>query len=74
MLTPMVDAMEDRDATTVDMPNVFVQTKLPTNGLEEEQVMMKTRGKLALLMVQTNPALHQKCTTTEKGQPVSSVC
>ena len=67
MLTSVVGAMEDQDVATVDISNVFVQMDLPTEGPEEKQPMMKVRGKLALLRVQTNPQLCQKCIAMEKG-------
>ena len=57
MLTSVIDAMEGQDITTFDIPNAFVQTDLPQAD-PGEQVIMKMRGKLAPLMVQTNPHLH----------------
>ena len=72
MMTAVVDAVEERDVATINVPNTFVQTDLPKAD-PGDQAIVKMRGKLALLMVQTNPQLHQKHVTIEKGQPVLCV-
>ena len=70
MLTLVVDAMEDHNVATVNIPNVLVQTDLPTDDPKAKQAIMKMRGKLAPLVVQADPHVCQKCMTMEKRQPV----
>ena len=66
MLTSAIDAMEGQDVATINIPNAFVQTG-PPKANPGEQAIVKMRGKLAPLMVQTNPQLCQKFATTEKS-------
>ena len=53
LLTCVIDAREDREVATVDIPNAFVQT-----DMEGERVVMKMRGKLAELLVQVAPEIY----------------
>ena len=67
LLTCVIDAMENRDVATMDIPNAFVQTKIDN---QNEKITMKMRGKLAELLMKTEPTLYRKYVTTENGQPV----
>ena len=61
MLTSMVDAMEQRDIATVDVPGVFLQTDM------DEVVYMVIRGKLVDALVQYNPSKYEKFVVYNKG-------
>jgi hypothetical protein len=67
LLSCIIDAMEGRDVATIDIPNAFVQTKLDLDG---ERITMKVRGKLAELLVKTEPSLYRKYIIIENGQEV----
>ena len=57
LLTAIIDAKELRDVATIDIPNVFVQTKLEN---EADKAVMRMRGKLAELMVKVAPEIYSK--------------
>jgi len=45
-LTATIDAYEDRDIMTADVPNAFIQAEMPLVEDGEERVMMKITGGL----------------------------
>ena len=51
MLTLVIDAKEDRDVMTADVPNAFIQAELPT-GDGHERVFMKITGVLVDMLVE----------------------
>ena len=65
LLTCVIDAKEERDVATVDIPNAFIQT-----DNEGEIVIMKVRGQLAEILCSTAPEIYQEYMTKENGQPV----
>jgi hypothetical protein len=58
MLTVIVDAKEGRDVMTADIPNAFIQTKLPKIKGSREQVIVKITGVLVDLLVDMAPELY----------------
>ena len=50
MLT--IDAHENRDVMSADVPNAFIQTKMPEVKEGEERVMMKITGVLVDILIQ----------------------
>ena len=44
LLTTAIEAKEERDAMTLDVPNTFLQTGLPKEETTEERVIMKLKG------------------------------
>jgi hypothetical protein len=48
MLTAVIDAHEERNVMTCDIPNVFIQALLPKVKDRDERVMMKITGVLDL--------------------------
>ena len=46
LLTASVEAKEERDVMTLDVPNTFLQTSLTKDETAEESFMMKLRGIL----------------------------
>jgi Reverse transcriptase (RNA-dependent DNA polymerase) len=68
MLTSAIDAIEERDVASADLPNAFVQTRLEN---EEDKVVMRLRGKLAELMVKVAPEIYRKYVIiNKKGEQV----
>jgi hypothetical protein len=51
-LTGVIDADEERDIMTSDIPNAFIQAPMPTG---EEKVIMKITGVLVDLLVEIDP-------------------
>ena len=49
MLTLTIDAHENRDVMSADVPNAFIQTEMPEIKQGEERVMMKITGVLVNL-------------------------
>ena len=56
MISCTIDAVEERDVATCDVPGAFMQTDQP----EDEEVHMKMRGSMAELMVKLDPKLYKK--------------
>ena len=52
LLTSTIDAAEERDVAVIDIPNVFIQTRIKNN---EYKVVLRLRVKLANLLIKTAP-------------------
>ena len=61
--TATIDAFENRDVATVDLPGAFLHTEVDPN---DDIVHMVLRGELAELMVEVNPSMYQKYVTSDK--------
>lgn len=57
MLTCMIDAYEERDVATVDIPVTFLQTKMPAG---ERDVHMVLDGRMVELLAKISPETYQK--------------
>ena len=79
MLTSFIDAHEERDVMTVDIPNAFIQAELPMGKEnsskhgnkqkdDNERVMMKITGVLVDMLVQLNPNLYSKHVVLHNGK------
>lgn len=67
-LTGVVNAVEGRDAATVDIQNAFATADV------DEKIIAKVCGKVAELSVQTSvPEIHNKCVAMENGEAVLCV-
>jgi hypothetical protein len=64
MLSCVIDAKENRDVGTVDLPGAFMQADM------EDTVHMKLEGKMAELMVRIDPKLYRQYVQVEKGREV----
>jgi hypothetical protein len=65
LLTCVIDATEERDVTTVDIPGAFMQADM------DELVHMKLEGTMAeLLVLRLDPKLYRKYVQTERGKTV----
>jgi Reverse transcriptase (RNA-dependent DNA polymerase) len=63
-LTSLIDAAEDRDVATVDIPGAFLQADM------DETVHMRFDGKMAELMSHVDPKLYRKFILNEHKKPV----
>ena len=69
MITATIDTKENRDIMTADVPNAFIQTKLPKiNG--EDRIVMKITGALVNMLIQINPGLYKEYVVFERGNAV----
>jgi hypothetical protein len=65
MLSATIDAMEERDVATVDIPGAFMQADI------DEVVHVKFEGKIAEMLVKLDPQLYRKYVKDENGKSVS---
>ena len=64
-ITGVINAKEERDNMTFDIPGAFVSTKT------DEHVIMSLRGYLCEIMMRIDPKLYRKHITKDrKGNPV----
>ena len=64
-ITGAIDAYENRDVATCDLPGAFLHT------VTDEKVIMVLRGELCELMVKVDPKLYRKFVSKDKrGKPV----
>jgi len=61
MITATINAHEQRDVTTIDIPGAFL------NAYNDKETFMLLRGRLAELMVQVDPNLYQKFVIYDKN-------
>ena len=66
-LSCIIDAEEERDMATCDIPGAFMQ------ALMDETVHVRLSGPLALLLKRVDPKKHSKYVVMEKGKPVTYV-
>ncbi len=64
-LTSTIDAKENREVVTIDIPGAFLHAD------NEDYVIMKMVGTLAELMVKTNPKMYRQYVVLEKGRSAS---
>ena len=58
LLTGVLDAQQQRDVMTLDVPNAFVQTTVPQEE-NDEKIIMKIRGALVNLLVEISPETYK---------------
>jgi hypothetical protein len=56
IITSVIDAKQERDVMTADVPNAFVQTEINPS---DEKVIMKIRGVLVDMLVEMSPEIYQ---------------
>ena len=67
LITATIDAKEQRDVATVDIPNAFIQTSVPM-GKGAERIIMKIQGVLVTMLVQMAPELYGPHVVFENGK------
>ncbi len=68
MLTAVIDAHEERDVMTCDIPNAFIQALMPKVKDGDETVMMKITGVLVDMLVKLNPELYGRYVVYERNR------
>lgn len=69
-ITTAIDAHEGRDVMTNDVPNAFIQTKMPITKDGEDRVIMKITGVLVDMLLELDPETYSKFVVIEKGRKV----
>jgi hypothetical protein len=64
ILSCTIDAKEERDVATADIPGAFMQTDM------EGVMHMMLEGKMAELLVKIDPKLYGKYLMTRNGKPI----
>src|SRR5210317_1889419 len=67
--TCVIDAHEERDVMTVDIPNAFIQTHMPEVENGEDRVTMKITGLLVDYMIELDPT-YRDFVVRENGRRV----
>ena len=67
--TCVIDAKEDRDVMSADIPNAFIQTLMPEVKEGEERVTMKITGLLVDYMIEIDPS-YRDYIVMENGKRV----
>jgi hypothetical protein len=57
LLTAAIDAAEERDVMTADIPNAFVQTDVPK--YDGDRIILKIRGPLVDMLLEIDPQLYR---------------
>ena len=71
-LTAVVDAKEERDIMSSDIPNAFIQTKMPKINVEQgdERIIMKITGKLVDVLIAIAPEVYSGFVVFENGKKI----
>ena len=57
LITATIDAEEERDVATVDIPNAFIQTPIPQEE-GKERIILKIRGPLVDILIEIAPEMY----------------
>ena len=68
MITGVIDAKEERDVMTADVPNAFIQAPMPEVKPNEDRAMMKITGVLVDMLVQLCPEVYGPYVVFENGR------
>ena len=68
MIKGVIDAKEERDVMTADVPDAFIQAQMPDMKRNEDRVMMKITGLLVDLLVQLCPEVYGPYVLFENGR------
>jgi len=67
IITGVIEAKQQHDIMTADIPNAFVQTDINQSG---EKIIMKIRGELVDILVDVSQEIYSNYVVQEKGQCV----
>jgi hypothetical protein len=70
MITGVIEAKEQRDAMTCDIPNAFIQALLPKKDPGEDRVVLKITGVLVDMLADINPELYGPAMVLENQKKV----
>ena len=63
VLTSVIEASEDRDVATIDIPNAFIQTRVED---PKDRVLIRIRGILVDMLLKIAPGFYDDFVTTDK--------
>ncbi len=66
-ITSTIDAKENRDVMTCDIPNAFVQTEIKKQQIRE-RILMKISGSLFEILVEIDPEKYNEYVVLEGGR------
>jgi hypothetical protein len=66
----VIEAKEERDVMTCDIPNTFIQAYLPKKEPGEDRAVMKITGVLVNMLVDINPELYSPAIVLENRKKV----
>ena len=69
LLTAAIEAHENRDVATWDIPNAFIQTAVEELDQDGDQIIMKIRGAMVDMLLEIDES-YQEFLVYEKGQKV----
>ena len=69
-LTGIINAKEGRDIMMNDVPNAFIQAKIPEPGEGEDRIIMKITGVLVNLLTEIAPEVYNGHVVYKKGTKV----
>ena len=67
LLTAGIEARENRDVATWDIPNAFIQTAVEELDDDGDRIIMKIRGAMVEMLLELDPT-YEEFVTVEKGQ------
>jgi len=67
LLTGVIEAKEQRNVITLDVPNAFIQTYLEN---EKERIILVLRGQAAEILIDIAPTIYKDYAHTEAGKTV----
>jgi hypothetical protein len=70
LITATIDAKEERDVMMDDVPNAFIQTKMPEQEKGADRILMKITGVLVDLLVKIAPEVYGPFVVMENGKKV----
>ena len=69
MLTATIEAEENRDVATYDIPNAFIQTPVDETDAQGDRIVMKIRGAMIDMLIEIDPS-YAEYVTYENGQRI----
>ena len=69
LLTAAIEAHENRDVATWDIPNAFIQTAVEELDKDGDRIVMKIRGAMVDMLLEIDPE-HEHYVVWERGQKV----
>ena len=72
MLMAVVDAKEERDVMSNDVPNAFIQAHVPKGKTKngDKRIVMKITGKLVNVLISIVPEVYSGFVVYENGKKV----
>ena len=69
-ITGTIDAKEGRDMMSSDIPNAFIQAKVPADKTANERIIMKITGRMIDYLIEIAPDVYSKYVVYENGKRV----